>query len=180
MGIFNIFKSNNSNPECENIINEEETKLDYFELIDKIDKNMYVNDDLAQKLFEKAYVLTANDTVNRHFFYNKIIEYYYGLREKQQDALDICIKYCNESIAHTPKFLKSDKDMHYQNQYDYEYRPPRIPAFQRLAIIHENEKNYKKAIKICELALSLNLRDCTKGGFEGRKNRLSKKLIKHD
>ena len=53
-----------------------------------------------------------------------------------------------------------------------EFIPRRFPSFQRLAIIYENQGKYEEAIKICELALKLNLKDGTKTGFKGRIKRL--------
>ena len=54
----------------------------------------------------------------------------------------------------------------------------KIPSFQRLAIIYEKKGEYKKAIDICKKAIKYNLRDTSKAGFEGRLERLEKKLNK--
>jgi len=52
----------------------------------------------------------------------------------------------------------------------------RIPAFQRLAMILDEQGDIEGAICVCKLALSYNLTDGTKGGFEGRIAKLKKKL----
>lgn len=177
MGLFDFLKGKS--------VKEEEKrradKRNIAEMFTLIDENMYVNEHKTTELLEQAYRMTASSVIDRHFLYNKMIDYYYGLREQKPDALDLCIKYCKESIKHTPEFLQSEKEefrKYHGDKIGHEYIPPRIPAFQRLAIIYENENKYDEAIKICEIALSLNLKDGTKGGFEGRLVRLTKKLAK--
>ncbi|GAA0362725.1 hypothetical protein GCM10008932_14040 [Alkalibacterium iburiense] len=57
----------------------------------------------------------------------------------------------------------------------------RIPAFERLAIIYEKQKEYTKAIEVCDVAIeyygSLDM-DETIDGFERRKIRLVNKKDK--
>jgi hypothetical protein len=50
-----------------------------------------------------------------------------------------------------------------------------VPSFKRLAIIFESEKKYNEAIKVSKLALKYGLSDGTKGGYEGRINKLQEK-----
>ena len=141
------------------------------------EQNKYVDDRKSQKHFNIAYELAKDSILTKHFLLIKLIDYYYGLREMQKDALETCISYCKESIELTPKVLKQ---MEYQHdeiyERDYEFVPPSMPAFKRLAIIYENQQKYDEVIKICEKALELGLRDGTKSGFEGRIERLKKKI----
>lgn len=51
-----------------------------------------------------------------------------------------------------------------------------VYAFSRLAIIFEKNKQYSKALAITEDALKRKLLDKTKTGFEGRKERLLRKI----
>ena len=55
---------------------------------------------------------------------------------------------------------------------------PRITTFQRLVIAYEKKERYQDAIDVCNKALEYNLSDGTKGGYEGRKSKLEKKLNK--
>ena len=122
----------------------------------------------------------TNDVISLHFTYNQLIDLYYKQRDEWENALENCKKYCIKSIEHTPKFLSKDKRDH-EKLYDgerAEYTPPLIPSFKRLAIIYEKEKRYGDAIEVCKKALRFNLRDGTKGGFEGRIQRLKKKQMK--
>lgn len=177
MGLFDLFKKKDKPTTKKTTKNR---NFDLNETLSLIEENKYVNDSKTKELFNYAYELTENKIIDRHFLYNQLIDYYYGLRDKETGALDICKKYCIESINHTPKFLSKDKKQHeslYSGEYkDYEYISPRIPAFQRLAIIYDNEGKYKEAIEVCENALSLKLKDGTKSGFEGRIKRLQKKI----
>lgn len=59
---------------------------------------------------------------------------------------------------------------------DEEITLPRIPAFDRLAIIYEKQGNHQAAIQVCQRAIELGLPSSTKGGFPGRLAKLEKKL----
>src|SRR5690625_382963 len=163
-------------------LNNLKKKHNLFETLNEIEKHKYVNDDMAKRLYKKAYNQTSDNLIDRHFYYNNVIDYYYGLRSKEKDALYKCIKYCEEDIKIAPKVLElmeNDKTFkHYDENGKLIFTPPRFPSFQRLAIIYENQEKYHKAIKICELALSLNLKDETKNGFEGRIQRIKRKIDK--
>lgn len=108
---------------------------------------------------------------DKHFIYNDLIDLYYKQRNDRDDAIDLCIKYCKKDIEIAGRFLGVQK-----RKYGSDTDLPRMPAFKRLAIIYENQEKYEKAIEICEKALDKGLDDNTKGGFEGRKDRLEKKL----
>ncbi|MED4866150.1 hypothetical protein ABET15_04415 [Heyndrickxia faecalis] len=142
------------------------------------------------------------DIVALHFDYLRIIELLYKKRKEDQEALKECIEYCKKDIELYPKFKKAydeadkqqikdriasykelgyGKEMYGQLEKELKNFKPlnlRIPAFQQLAIIYEQNKEYKKAIEICELALKYDLEDGTQGGFEGRIERIKKKESK--
>ena len=111
----------------------------------------------------------ARDVSSRHFSYNDLIDFYYEQRETRPDALQKCIEYCQADILHIMPFLK---------KCEHEFGDiPRIPSFERLAIIYEKQGRYSEAIGICRKAISLGLWDGTKGRFEGRLERLNQKLL---
>lgn len=120
---------------------------------------------LAEKLLNKALELNP-DPVDEHFIYNTAIKLYYKQRDQRPDALEKCKQHCERDIELFPKFMEA---------YDDD-TPPRIPAFQQLAIILEKEGKYDEAIEVCEKALEYGLKDGTKGGFEGRIEKYRKKL----
>ncbi|MED4126507.1 tetratricopeptide repeat protein, partial [Halalkalibacterium halodurans] len=164
MGLFDfLFKSNK--PKTVKKETRQISTLDINQTLLLAEENKYVNDDLAKQLYAHAYEITQNNIIDRHFLYNQLIDYYYGLRDKEEDALTICKKFCIESIAHTSNFLKEDEKQHNRLYKDSrekrDYIAPRIPAFQRLAIIYENENEFDKAVEVCQKALDLNLKDGT-------------------
>ncbi|EGL82061.1 Tetratricopeptide TPR_1 repeat-containing protein [Caldalkalibacillus thermarum TA2.A1] len=140
---------------------------------------------------ENSLKTNSRQIIDLHFTYNHLIELYYKQRDKREDALDKCIHYCKLSIELYPEFEKAQIEEDLQlikNAYhfnpeemdkclkEYKYTKPRVPAFERLAIIYEKQGKYKEAIDICDKALEYGLHDKTKGGFEARKNRLLKKM----
>jgi hypothetical protein len=138
-----------------------------------------------------------NNAVELHFHYNDWIDLAYKQRENPY-FLNLCIEYCKKDIEIFPKLRESwvEKEIkeikEYQKRFknysfadDYEQRirdavkrgiDIRIPSFERLAIIYEKQAKFQEAAKICELAISYNLEDSKKNGFEDRFEKLNKKL----
>ncbi|WP_121605555.1 tetratricopeptide repeat protein [Virgibacillus sp. Bac332] len=114
-----------------------------------------------------------NDFIELHFIYNHLIDLYYKQRNDWDDALPKCIECCWKDIEIFPLFKDSYLKSELHNQ---DGTIPRIPSFQRLAIIYEKKGDTKKAISICEKAIDYGLTEKTKGGFNGRLDRLKKKL----
>lgn len=119
----------------------------------------------AEKILLKALEADDDNPSDRHFVYNSLIDLYYKRREVREDAIEKCIRYCNQDIERIDEFL---------NEWDGD--PPRIPAFKRLAIIYENQGEYDAALEVCDEAIERGLDDGTKGGFEGRKERIKNKM----
>lgn len=99
-----------------------------------------------------------------HFTYNALIDVYYKQRDDREDAIEKCIEYCMKDIEIVNEFVAEFVEV------------PRIPSFKRLAIIYEKQERYEDALDVCDQALEIGTADGTKGGFEGRKERLHKKL----
>jgi tetratricopeptide (TPR) repeat protein len=121
--------------------------------------------DFAEKVLLKALEVEDSTATDRHFVYNTLIDLYYKQRDDRDDAIEKCIKYCQEDIKTIDEFLD-----------EWNGEPPRIPAFKRLEIIHQKQANYQKALNVCDKALELGLDDGTKTGFEGRKERIKNKM----
>lgn len=185
MGFFDIFrkkgiKQRKNTSKRKHTVRTSTSKTNVFSILNEIEKHKYINDVKTKELYDKAYKQTSGNLIDRHFYYNNAIDYYYGLRHQDKNAIEKCIQYCKEDIEIAPKVLKlMSKDrtfMHYNEEGKLEFIPPRFPSFQRLAIIYENQEKYEEAIELCKLAIKLNLRDGTKTGFEGRIKRLERKL----
>ena len=110
--------------------------------------------------------LERNDgsATSTHFTYNELIDVYYKQRDDRDDAIERCIKYCKKDIEVAEEFVAEFGEV------------PRIPSFKRLAIIYEKQDRYEEALAVCEQALDIGTTDGTKGGFEGRKDRLRRKM----
>jgi len=119
---------------------------------------------LAEKLLTHAAMLSKNPTI-KHQILNELIDLYYKQREDRLDAIEKCKIYCQQDIELYPS-LKEKSEITYDS----------VESFKRLAIIFEREEKYKEAIKVSELAILYGLKDGTKGGYEGRIDKLMKKL----
>lgn len=120
-----------------------------------------------------------NNEVPRFFEYYELIEKYYKERDTNSEALTQCVRYCQIVIENSKDFIKvwlaEDRKLGNVNP-----KFPRIPAFERLAIIYEKQGNYAAAIEVCNRAIDLDLHNPEKChspvDFEKRIERLKKKL----
>jgi hypothetical protein len=104
--------------------------------------------------------------VDRHFVYLQLVEITYKLRADPA-MLELCEKYCREQIALFPTYARTlAREIGGM---------PQVPMFQRLAIILERQGKFDEAISVCEQAMSYGLEDGTKGGFQGRADKLRRK-----
>lgn len=118
----------------------------------------YVN---TYNIYEKS-----NDIEDKHFYLIQVIQYYYHPRSPEIHNALLAKKYAYEDIELFTKNV---------NIFKSAGTIARDPSFKILALILEKEKNYKEAIRICELALKYEQDDGTKSGFEGRMEKLNKK-----
>ena len=93
---------------------------------------------------------------------------YHKQREKSE-YLDKCIEFCKKDIEILQEFKKAYIKREGQTTL------PSIPSFQQLAIIYEKQGKYAEAIEVSSKALSCGVKDKTKGGFNGRIEKLEKK-----
>lgn len=137
---------------------------------------------------------TEHKPVDRHFTYIKLQDFYYKYRNLDKLYLEKCIKYCLEDIESLKELNNSYieeniKRLDYlkkinPNEYKKEVSKIKskkfegnIPAFKRLSIIYEKEKNYEKAINICQQAIAYGqINNGTSSGFPGRIEKLKSKL----
>lgn len=138
----------------------------------------------------------CNNAYDRHFAYMDLQNFYYKYRNLNISYLNKCIDYCLLDI----NSLKALNDDYIKHQINMEVRVMKdiysekelkdridkinstgfdagIPAFKRLAIIYEKQKEYEKAIEICEKAIEYGEEsDGTKEGFRGRIKKLESKI----
>ena len=120
--------------------------------------------EFAEMVLLEALDREDGSATSTHFTYNELIDVYYKQRDDREDAIKKCIQYCKKDIEIADEFVAEFGEV------------PRIPSFKRLAIIYEKQERYADAIAVCDQALEIGTTDGTKGGFEGRKDRLRKKL----
>ena len=142
--------------------------------------------DEAEKLLLKALEADDDNSIDRHFVYNGLIELYYKLRNEREDAIEKCVYFCKADIERLPEFLRNYKNR-YEKPPDFPYEfwgLPECPSIERLAIIHEKNGEYQEAINLCKYAIELgleakwdsyNFRYGTNKGYKARIQKLEKK-----
>ena len=132
-----------------------------------------------------------------HFALIILQDFYYKNRNIDPHYLEKCVQYCCEDIDNLEKmqadyyrkevsqinaligiYSKSEIQKQINNIQKFNGN---IPAFKQLAIIHEKQKDYSKAIRICDQAIEyynmLNLTQ-TCSEFVERKQKLLIKMEK--
>lgn len=103
----------------------------------------------------------SNDAWDIHFSRQTLAEFYY--KEKRFKE---CEEYCLSDISSVNDFI---------NTIDY-LKGAMILTFKRLAILYEKQGRFNEAIEVSKQALEIGQTDGTKNGYEGRIERLIKKL----
>jgi len=113
--------------------------------------------DLRKRVLLEA-IKRATNSADKHFPRTKLAELAY----KNGDFAE-CERYCLDVI----------------NELDEkEFKEARVVAFSRLAIMFEKQGRLQDAINISERALKIGQHDGTKGGYEGRIEKLKRKASK--
>ncbi|WP_147803271.1 tetratricopeptide repeat protein [Alkalicoccus halolimnae] len=174
MGVFNFLKKDDSNKH-----QRKSTRGELFEeAMKQFETNKFADDEQAKAALFDAYIASKNDVFDRFEWYNAAVEYYYVLSSTTGDApIEKCKELSEESIKFAPKVIEKYKK-EYHGDSLLGFIPPEVPAFKYLAVIYEQEGNYAKAIKVCDKALEMDIRDGTVGGFTARKERLLQKKKK--
>ena len=130
--------------------------------------NSEKNYSLAEKIIQYAHKSNYSNILDYHFFLQTSADNYYKQKDVNPEALDRAIEFCKEDIALFPNISK---------EMIKEYGSvPRISTFQTLAMAYEKKQMYSEAIEMCQIALNYGQQDTTKGGYEGRIEKLKKKL----
>lgn len=114
-----------------------------------------------------------SNPIRKHFAYMNLHKFYYKYRALHQSYLYECINYCKKDIQNLEALNKAYvqeelrnlnyiKDYRY-NEYEYHHEVyvlkkqrfnGSIPAFSRLAIIYEKQKEYVQALEIVNEAIN--------------------------
>lgn len=128
------------------------------------------NYSLSEKIIQCGHKVNYSNSsiLDYHFFLQTSADIYYKQKDSRDNAIDKVIDFCKEDVSLFPQYSKV---------MEKEYGSiPRITTFQTLVMAYEKKQMYSEAIEVCRLALSYNLQDSTKGGYEGRLERLKKKV----
>lgn len=136
-----------------------------------------------------------NNFSDRHFALISLQDFYYKYRDTDNKYLEKCIEYCYIDINDLEQMQKSyfNYEVSRIKQFAFVYSKKEmdreiseigkfdgnIPAFKRLAIIFEKQKDFEKAIEICNMAInyyrSLNL-NSNVDEFKTRIDKLKSKI----
>lgn len=106
--------------------------------------------------------------VNRHFLLQSIVEIAYKLRE-EESYKDICLQHAKIHISEFDDIAPALKK-------DMNGVLPRVITFQHYATLLTEIGEYEKAISVCKKAIEYGLNDGTKSNYEGRIERIMKKM----
>lgn len=159
-------------------------------------KPILVFDEQNEKILLKELKDNMNSPVDRHFSYIQLQNFYYRFRDLDDKYVEECIKYCEKDIEILDELQKAyisrelenlegltsiyeKKELEKRKQEIEKGFNGNIPAFKRLAIIYEKNKQYNKAVEICDMAINYYSNwSMDKSEFENRKNKLLNKMEK--
>lgn len=104
--------------------------------------------------------------IDRHHLLNCIVEAAYR-RRAEPAMVDLCVSTSETYLSEAPKLMKALLS-------DMPGQLPHIPVYQLYATILTQREQFDRAIQVCELAIQSELHDGTKGGFQGRIERIRK------
>lgn len=158
-----------------------------------IEKKILVFDGQEEKSLLAELKRSGSDLLRKHFTYNQILDFYYKYRNIDSIYISKCIIFGEEDISMLDSMQKEyiSSELKKLNEYGHIYSKKdleshrayirggfkgNIPAFKRLAIIHEKNKDYVKGIEICDRAIQYYQRwGMNTDEFEDRKKKLIEK-----
>lgn len=117
-----------------------------------------------------AALTIRTNPIDRHFLLLNIVTAAYK-RRGEPEMRDLCRQVASLHLSEFGEILPALKLWIGGGDF-----LPWVPTFQHLATVLTEDGEREAAIKVCEQALSHGLRDGTKGGFEGRINRIKKSV----
>lgn len=112
---------------------------------------------------------TGTTPIDRHFLLQTIVDETYKRRDDKKYR-DLCIEYSEKHLKEFSETISSELIE------DFNGDLPRILTFQYYSTLLTELGDFERAIKVCETAISYGLHDGTKSGFQGRIDRIKKKM----
>lgn len=116
----------------------------------------------------RAALNTRTNLVDRHFLLMTLVDESYKLRKEDMEANELCEKVAEQHLEEFPNIKLALEE-------SFGGILPRVTTFQKYATLLTEQGQYRRAVEVCEIAMSYGLHDGTKGGFEGRIERIKKK-----
>lgn len=124
--------------------------------------------DIAQM---RAALAKKTNFVDRHFLLMSLVDQSYKHRKDDPELEKLCAEISEQHIQEFPEIkpalVKSLDGI-----------LPRVTTFQKYATLLAEQNNFDRAVEVCEVAISHGLHDGTKGGFEGRIERIKRRAAK--
>ncbi|ARV17381.1 hypothetical protein AEP_00419 [Curvibacter sp. AEP1-3] len=124
----------------------------------------WVSDDLDKMI---AVMDMPTHPIDRHHLLNGIVSGAYKRRGEDYYA-QLCADTAETYLLEMPKLLRAFRK-------DGPRLPlPHVPVFEKYATLLAEQKQFDRAIEVCELAIAQKLHDNTKSGYEGRIKRIER------
>lgn len=128
----------------------------------------WTSGDLAQM---RAALSEKTNLVDRHFLLMSLVDQSYRHRKDDPELEKLCAEISEQHIQEFPEIkpalAKSLGGI-----------LPRVTTFQKYSTLLTEQNSFDRAVEVCEVAISHGLHDGTKGGFEGRIERIKRKADK--
>ena len=153
-------------------------------------------DTMLESELLNAYNSAKPNSLDQHFVSISLQKFYYKYRNLDRVYLEKCIEYCKDDIRRLPEiqrmYIEDEKSKiqssNWLTKEEMQVEMSKItpfyadiPAFKRLAIIYEKEKDYDSAMSICDQAISYysggNIQSQV-SEFSERRNKLTIKASK--
>ncbi len=109
--------------------------------------------------------------VDRHFLLMSLVDHSNKYRKDDPELEKLCAEISKQHIQEFPEIkpalVKSLDGI-----------LPRVTTFQKYATLLTEQNNFDHAVEVCDVAICYGLHDGTKGGFEGRIERIKRKAAK--
>ena len=115
----------------------------------------------------KALPMKTNPIDRHSLLLNIVMITYKGRRDPKLRKL--CKEIAEKHISEFPELAPALKE-------DMGGNLPRVPTFQYLAALLTEDGDYEEAIKVCNTAMKFGLSDGTQSDYEGRIERIRKKM----
>lgn len=139
---------------------EKEFLRDFFLSVGKLRASLPAG--VIEKLYKRNREYMPNDYRMTHLNGKMIAVYFF--KRAEEGMLDKCIELCKEDIALNIERRK--------------IKDARLPSLKRLVLIYASQKEFEKAIELCDTAIERRLIDKKDAGYEARRDKLAAKLEK--